>query len=162
MQRDEKTGALAVHDDAAKVEVVVQERDRRADLELASCGGQVVGDGIVGLGERPAGEKRESVAQAVKALIVNPVDDAQVVHVHDDEDGGDFVHSRQPLDLAGQRFGNDGAGKGKENGGVGRLDDDVRADALGAGPPIAQHSGGQSHNQQDQKDLQGDGRRAEA
>ena len=48
--------------------------------------GKIVGNGVIGLVERATGNKREAVAQSIKAIEINSVDYAESVRVDDDED----------------------------------------------------------------------------
>src|SRR5256885_447771 len=160
-KRNKEASAFAVRDDAADSESVIHKCDLVTDFEMARLRNDVVGEGFVGRFERAAGTEQESFAEGVKALVVNAVDDDEVFLVHQTERGSDFTDARERGNLLAKRFLHNGAGEREENRSVGRLHEDIGADALDAFAPLAHDAVRKSNNHKDKNHLNGDGENTE-
>ena len=160
-QRNKKARTLAVCDDAAHPKRVIQQVDSVAHLQVPLLRHDVVGDGFVGRFELPAGAIEKTSAEPIKFLVVDSVDHHQILRVGENHSGSNFVDTGQFADLFAEAFLHDGAGEGKENRGVGRLDEDISADAFDTLSPFGKYSRGEADNHEHQDDLDGNGDNAE-
>ena len=87
------------------VNSMTQKRGRLSNTQLARLSREVIRDGLVRPVERTAGKKCESVAETGKPVVINAIHHAQVVLVHDDQNGRHFLDSRQAGNLIHQVSG---------------------------------------------------------
>src|SRR5271168_2523572 len=69
-QRNKKTRAFAMSDDAANGEIMIQQADLRANLEMTCLRNDVVRNDLIGALEWPAGAKKKAAAQGIKSFEV--------------------------------------------------------------------------------------------
>ena len=161
LQRNEIARALAVRHDAANGERAIQQRDVVADLQVLLLRDDVVGQHFVGILKRASGTIQEAATQGVKPFVVDAIDHDQILRLGQNHRRRNFIHAGQRPDLIAQALGHHGARKRDENGSVGRLHHDVRADAFHAFAPLGNHAGRKAHDHQHQNHLNGDRQHAE-
>src|SRR5215831_10173388 len=108
-----------------------------------------------------AGAEKKTLAERVKPLVVNAIDDDEVFLVHQAKGGSDFVHAGERGDLIAEGFLHDGARKRKENGSVRRLHENIRAHSFDALAPFVYDAGRESNDHQDKNDLNRNGKNAQ-
>ena len=160
-KRDEEAGALAVGDDAGNSERMVGKGDDVADFDVAGLSDDIVGEGFVWSLERTAVTKDKSLAEGVKTFVIDGVNDDETFGIREDEGGSRFVDVGELGHLIVEGFRHDRAGESKEDGGVGRLDEKIGADAFDALSPFGDDAAGETDDHEDQHYLDGNGEDAE-